>query len=132
MYIVNNSKASASPRVISGRSLVHQRLNARQKAAIAASVLAGEAVIKLSARQVAAVLGTHATYIRAASQLSPEMRRSIVDGRDQISFTGLLKPSSKPLALPKPVSDEQLAGIVRGAGIDRVLAVACEVESAAA
>ena len=36
MYSFNNLKASASPRVISGRSLVHQHLNARQKVAIAA------------------------------------------------------------------------------------------------
>jgi hypothetical protein len=42
-----------SPRVISGRSLVHRHLNARQRAAIAADILAGRAIFQPSNRQLA-------------------------------------------------------------------------------
>ena len=106
-------------------------MNARQKASIAAGVLAGEAVIELSARQVAQLFGVSVPYINAASELSPAKRQAIANGTDSTPVTTLIKPSST-LALPKPVSDAALADIVRGAGIDRVLAVACTVEQNAA
>jgi hypothetical protein len=97
MYLVATSETSTAARVISGRSLVHRHLSPRQRAAIVASVLAGEAVLKLSARQLAAVLGTHQTYIRAASKLASAKRRAVADGNDLTSFAALLKP-----ALPAP------------------------------
>lgn len=127
MYLVENSKASAWRRVIRGRALVHRRLNARRRAAIAAQLFEGEVVIDLSMRQLAQLIGVSAAYIHAARQLSPAKREAIANGTDSTPFTTLL-PSSKPLALPKPVSDTQLVDIIKGVGIDRVLSVACTVE----
>ncbi len=133
MYLIQSSRTSAPPRVISGRSLVHRKLGAPQKAAIAAGILNGDVAIKLSMRQLAQLVGVSVPYIRAASQLSSEVRRSIADDEGSLSFTCLLKSSFKPLALPKPVivTDEKLSNIIKTAGIDRVLALACEVETAA-
>lgn len=128
MYIVNNLKTT--PRVISGCSLVHRKLGAPQKAAIAAGILNGEVAIKLSMRQLAQLVGVSVPYIRAASQLSSEARRSIEDDEGSLSFTNLIKPSSKPSALPKPISDTRLVSIIRDAGIDRTLAAACQVDVA--
>ena len=132
MYPVDNSKASARPRVISGHSLVHRRLNACRRAAIAAQVIEGEVTIELTARQAAQLLGASMPYVSVVRRLSPAMRQEIADGTDLTPFAVLLQAPSKPLALPKPVSDVQLADIIRHAGLERTLAVACEVECAAA
>jgi hypothetical protein len=129
LYLVEKEKASAWRRVISGRALAHRRLSARQRAAIAAQLLEQEVVIDLSVRQLALLIGVSVPYILTARQLSSEKREAIVNGKDLTSFTTLLPPASKPLALPKPVTDLELAEIVRAAGIERVLAVACQVEN---
>jgi hypothetical protein len=107
MYIVKASETSLTPHVISGRSLVHRKLNARQRAAIAADILAGKVVIELSTCQLAQLIGVSVPYIRAARQ--PSQRQ----------------------ALPKPISDIQLTSIIRNAGLDRTLAAACAVENVA-
>jgi hypothetical protein len=129
LYLVEKQKASAWRQVISGRALAHRRLNARQRAVIAAQLLEQEVVIDLSVRQVAQLLGVSVPYILAARQLSSATREAIVNGGDLMSFASLLPPNSKLLALPKlPVTDLELADIVRNVGIERVLAIACQVE----
>jgi hypothetical protein len=132
MYLVQASKATLpSPRVISGRSLVHRKLSAAQKAAIAARLLAGEVLVQLSTRQLAQLLGVSVPYIRVASQLTPAKREAIANGTDSTTFTSLLS-SSRSLALPRPVvSDQQLVNIIRDVGLDRTLAAACAVENVA-
>jgi hypothetical protein len=129
LYLVEKENASGWRQVISGRALAHRRLNARQRAAIAAQLLEQEVVIDLSVRQMAQLIGVSVPYILAARQLSSEKREAIVNGKDLTSFTTLLPPASKPLALPKPATDLELADIVRAAGIERILAVACQVEN---
>jgi hypothetical protein len=85
----------------------------------------------LSLRQLAQLIGVSAPYIQAARQLSPTKREAIANGTDSTPFTTLL-PSSKPsLALPKPMSDAELANIIKNAGLDRTLAAACAVENVA-
>lgn len=133
LYFDRSAKTSTNPRTVHGRSLAHRRLDARQRAAIAAQILSGEVEIKLSACQVAMLCGVSAPYVAAAAQLSPAKREAIAQGKDATSFTTLLA-STKTLALPKPVivTDEKLSNIIKTAGIDRVLSVACSVERNAA
>lgn len=133
MYLGQKPMTSTSPaRVVSGRALAHRTMSPRQRAAIAASVIAGEMFLDLSVRQVAAVMGTSSTYMGVAAKLTPETRAAVAAGKYAVPFTGHLKSSSEALALPKPtVSDLQLADIIRGAGVDRMLEVACLIENVA-
>jgi hypothetical protein len=130
LYLVEKENASGWRQVISGRALAHRRLNARKRAAIAAQILEQDVVIDWSASQLSQLMGVSLPYIQAARQLSPAKREAIVNGEDLTSFTTLLPRASKSLALPKlPVTDLELADIVRSVGIERVLAVACQVEN---
>jgi hypothetical protein len=129
LYLVEKENASGWRPVISGRALAHRRLNARQRAAMAAQLLEQEVVIDFSASQVAQLMGVSLPYVQAARQLSPEKREAIADGRDSTSFANLLSPAIKPMALPKPVTDLELTDLVRSVGIERVLAIACQVET---
>jgi hypothetical protein len=129
LYLVEKENASGWRPVISGRALAHRRLNARRRAAIAAQLLEQEVVIDFSARQVAQLMGVSLPYIQAARQLSSATREAIANGRDSTSFANLLPPAIKPMALPKPVTDLELADIVRDVGLERVLAIACQVET---
>jgi hypothetical protein len=120
-------KATLPPRAVSGRSLPLRKLSAPQRAAMAAMVLNHETDIDHSVVQVSQLFGVSLPYIKAALKFTPEMRQRIAAGNASPSFTGLTKWTS----LPKPVTDVQLAVIIRDVGIDRTLAVACAVESAA-
>jgi hypothetical protein len=129
MYSLENGKAS---RVVLGRGLRNRRLDARQRAAIAADILAGEIALRLSVRQLAALFGVSERYIHLARELSSGKRQAIASGLDQTSFAALLlKPPVGQPALPAPklVSDEQLAAAIRSVGIDRTLEIAASVES---
>jgi hypothetical protein len=130
MYGIGSPKASGnSPRVISGKSLVHRHLNARQRAAIAADILTGRIILQPSARQLASLLGVCPAYVRLAQQLSSEERQAIASGTDATRFAVLFK-SRHALPAPKPaVSDAQLAAAIRAAGIERTLEVAASVEA---
>ena len=128
MYLVQSTRTSETPaRVVSRRSLVQKTLSARERAAIAASVLAGEVVLTLSVSQLAAVIGTHATCISVASQLTPEMRQAIANGKSDLAFSPLLKASPKSSALPQPVGD-----IINAAALDALIIRATKVEHALA
>jgi hypothetical protein len=139
MYSANgNGGATAAPRVIRGVSVVHQRLDKRQRAAIAADVLAALAVFQPSVRQLSILLAVSTAYISVAARFSPEKRRAIIEGHDNTAFAALLSPPEPRLALPMPASsiatnneaidDNTLFDIVVTAGIDRVLTAAAEVE----
>jgi hypothetical protein len=107
MYLVENLNTSASPRVICGRGLLHRKLDARQRAAIAVQLLVGEAAIEMSSAQLARLLGVSVPYIRAARQLSSSKRQAIADGKDRTPFAILIKPT-----LPAPrVADDQIEGL---------------------
>jgi hypothetical protein len=122
-----NGKAIAPRRVISGRGLAHRRLNARQRAVLAADVVDGMVTIQLSAKQVAQLLGVSVPYITLAQQFAPEKRTAILGGKDDTSFAGLLNPPAPQLALPAPrpaitwdgASDDALLANVQAAGITR-------------
>jgi hypothetical protein len=86
MYLVQDPRTSPTARVISRYSLVHRRLDARQRTAIAADILTGHIAIKLPMRQLAHLVSVSAPYIRATSQLSREMRQLIADGERSMSF----------------------------------------------
>jgi hypothetical protein len=129
MYSLENGKAS---RVVLGRGLRNRRLDARQRAAIAADILAGEIALRLSVRQLAALFGVSERYVHLARELSSGKRQAIANGLDQTSFAALLlKPPVEQPALPAPklVSGEQLAAAIRSVGIDRTLEIAASVES---
>src|SRR3979409_79130 len=120
MYLVNNLDSSQPlPRVLSGCALAHRKLDARQRAAIAAQLYEGEITLDLSLRQLCALVGVSAPYVRVARQLSPEKRAAIASGSDPASFVPLLASSPKLPALQAPVSDAALAEVIRGAGLDR-------------
>ena len=88
MYEIGSLKASAnSPRVIPGKSLVHRHLNARQRAVIAADILAGRLILQPSVRQLASLLGVCPAYVRLAQQLSSEERQAIASGTDATAFS---------------------------------------------
>jgi hypothetical protein len=122
-----NGSAIAPRRVISGRGLAHRRLNARQRAVLAADVVDGIVAVQLSAKQVAQLLGVSAPYIALAQQFSPEKRAAILSGKDSTSFVGLLNPPTPQLALSAPrlaitwneANDDALLANVRAAGITR-------------
>ena len=97
MYVISSSGASA-PRTISGRSLSHRKLNARQRAVIAAEILNGEAVLQPSEQQLSKLLGVSIPYIEVACRLTPAKRQAIKRGIDATPFADLLKPAS-----PAPV-----------------------------
>jgi hypothetical protein len=125
-----NGSATGRPRQ-SARSLLHQHLDKRQLAAKLAGVLEGDEDLIPTARHLAQWFGVNEGYIRVARAMSPERRRAIASGKDSTSLAAFLRAPSLPLAMPNPVSDTQLAGIIRNAGLERTLAVACEVENAA-
>jgi hypothetical protein len=134
----------ATARSVQGRSLVHQRLDKRQLAAIAADILAGSAVFQPSARMLSTLLGVSVVYIGIAAQLSPEKRKAIIAGRNSTSFHALLNPPEPQLALPAPkaiddstnghvsasIADAELITIARTVGAERMLAAAVAAEAA--
>lgn len=90
MYLIQSSTTSA-PRVLSGFALSHRHLSARQRAAIGAQLLAGEVTVKMTAAQLARLLGVSSQYISRAAKLPASQRRAIAEGRipsfDSPNFT---------------------------------------------
>jgi hypothetical protein len=130
-----------TPQVITGRSLAHKQLDARQRACLAANVLDGLAKLDPSQAQLAVMFGVSIPYITVARRLSPSQRIAIVRGWDQVSFTELLHPPRQMSlwgpAIPSlrvlttaEVTDSQLAAVIRAAGIERTLNVAAAVDHA--
>ena len=127
-------------RVLSGRGLVHRKLDKRQLACVAANAAEGQTRIDLSVAQLVAALNVSRPYIDLARSFSPEKRQAIIDGLDGTSFAALLKtPELQQLAIPtsrrrvvvngKSIDDATLLAVVRNAGIERTLQAAMAVEA---
>jgi hypothetical protein len=97
----NGGNGDASQKTVSGRSLAHRKLDARQKAAIVAQVLLGEKALHFSRRQLVEAIGGNHSYVDTALALSPGLREAVASGNSSISFICLktLKPR-----LPKAAS----------------------------
>jgi len=127
-----NASATGRPRQ-SARSLQHQHLDKRQLAAKLACILEGEADLIPTARQLAEWFGVNETYIRVVRAMPPEKRHAIASGKDSTSLSALAHVSSLPL-LPKPTAsgkldDNTLFAVVHEVGIEKILAVAAQVEA---
>jgi hypothetical protein len=128
-----NGTAAASGTSLDGRTLRH--LDARQRACLAANILAQPGPFHPAVNQLANMLRVSPAYIAVARQMSAAKRAAILAGYDKTSFVGLLNGPKAPLALPAPkaangVGDAELLSIVRNAGIGRVLDAAIAVERA--
>jgi hypothetical protein len=130
---INGTNGATGVPKIKGRGIANRRANKRQRAALVAAILAGDADFKPSMRQLAQLFGVSAPYVGIAQQLSAAKRKAIIAGEDAISFSALLNPPAAPFAFPKPklVSDQQLEDIIRVAGIERTLNAAASVEARA-
>ena len=128
-------------RVLSGRGLVHRKLDKRQLACVAANAAEGQTRIDWSVAQLVAALKVSRVYIDLARSFSPEKRQAIIDGLDGTSFAALLKtPELQQLAIPaskrrvvvngRSIDDATLLAVVRNAGIERTLQAAMAVEAA--
>jgi|SRR6516225_5044334 hypothetical protein len=114
-----------TPSTISGRSLAHQHRDARQKACLAADVLAGLTAIDLTQAQLATLFGVSVAYIQVARGLDPGKRAAIVRGWDPTPFAKLRKPRRKVSANQL---DELLEGLIRTLDVDRALEAAVAIE----
>jgi hypothetical protein len=102
LYVLSRPDVNNGPQVLSGISLAHTKLSARQLAAIIAQVALGETGIKLSVSQLIKSLGCNQSYVWLAMQLSPGKRAAIASGTDETSFIVLanhLKQSRQPTAM---------------------------------
>jgi hypothetical protein len=99
LYLVKDVRASARPPRINGRAVAHQKLNARQRASLAAQVLLREKALDPSVRQIAEIFDVSVPYLMIAMGLSPTKREAIASGQDSTSFSGLT-----PFAKARPVS----------------------------
>jgi hypothetical protein len=129
-YIKNGHDATAVP-VIRGTGVANRHATKKQRAALAAAVLAGDVDFTPSQRQLASIFGVSVAYVGLARQFSPAKRKAIIAGEATINFTTLLNGPKAPLALPAPklVSDAELEEVIRIAGIDRTLTAAVAVET---
>jgi hypothetical protein len=128
-------------RILSGRGLVHRKLDKRQLACVAANAAQGQTKIDWSVAQLVAALKVSRAYVDLARTFSPEKRQAIIDGLDATSFAALRKaPELQQLAIPAPkrrivvngksIDDATLLQVVRSAGVERTLQAAMAVETA--
>ena len=128
-------------RVLSGRGLVHRKLDKRQLACVAANAAQGETKIDWTVTQLVAALKVSRAYVDLARTFSPEKRQAIIDGLDETSFAALLKaPELQQLAIPAPkrrilvngksIDDVTLLAVVRNAGVERTLQAVTAVGAA--
>jgi hypothetical protein len=126
---------TTTTKVIRGVSLAHRELDAPQLAVLAADVADRLATFLPSQQQLARLFNVSAPYIRAAQKLSPSQRAAILQGLDPVSFTDLVNPP-RQLSLRGPVipdlkvlPDIVIENMIRAAGTERVLEIACAVEN---
>jgi hypothetical protein len=122
-------------RVLSGRGLVHRRLDKRQLGCVGANAAEGQTRIDWSVAQLADALKVSRQYIDLARTLSPEKRQAIIDGRDDTSFVALLKAPDPQLTLPAPPTngksdDAEVVALMLKYGTGRVLDACVAVEAA--
>jgi hypothetical protein len=128
-----NGAAAASGTSLDGRTLRH--LDARQKACLAANILAQLGPFHPTVNQLANMLRVSPAYIAVARHMSAAKRAAILAGYDESSFAALLNSSTPHLALPAPkaangVGDAEIIDFVRTVGVSRVIDAACTVEAA--
>ena len=127
--------------VLSGRALVHRKLDKRQLACIAANAAEGQTRIDWSVAQLVAALKVSRAYVDLARSFSSGKRQAIIDGLDETSFAALLKaPELQQLAIPAPkrrilvngksIDDVTLLAVVRNAGVERTLQAVTAVGAA--
>jgi hypothetical protein len=92
---------------ISGRSLVHRQLDARQRACLAAGVLDGTSQFDPSVKQLADIFGVSIPYIMTARKLSLGKRIAILRGWDPTSFAELRRQPQLRLPGPHMCIDHQ-------------------------
>jgi hypothetical protein len=138
--IITNGAGATSPEttrvIITGASLVHRRLNKRQRAVIGANILDGSVWFQPSQKQLAALLDVSSTYLNIARSLTSEERTAILNGFDSASFSAA--PVSKRQLLPLPGfktingngadADHALIQLAREVGPERMLAAAVAAE----
>jgi hypothetical protein len=117
-----------TPKVITGRSLVHRQLDARQRAVVAADILDGLVRFCPSQTQLASLCGVSVVYIDLARKLTPGKREAILRGSDPQSFAELLHSSRLLVPNCASITNKHLEMMIRAAGIERVLDIACVVE----
>ncbi len=76
-YLNGNGNASASPRIISGRSLAHRKLDARRRAAIQAQILLDEVNYKQTSRQLSQQIGASPGTWPRPRRLRPSSARRL-------------------------------------------------------
>jgi hypothetical protein len=122
------------PKTILGAGLANRRFDKRQLACLVVAVHRGEVPFSPSMKQLAHTCGVSLTYVAAAGRLSPAKRTAILQGRDSSSFAALVNPPRQlSLAGPvipdlKAIPDTVLENMIRAAGTERVLEIACAVE----
>jgi hypothetical protein len=132
---ITNDRGATAIATIKGSGVGSRHASKRRRAALAASIIEGDAVFMPSVRQVSTLFNVCVPYINIARLLSPAQRKAIVDGTETGIFTIRLNPPEEaPLALsaPKSISDEELVAIIGAVGIDRALTAAAVVEVRAA
>jgi hypothetical protein len=124
------------PREVTGRYLAHNRLTPVERAFLAADIVTGRAkVVDHTATQVMEMAGTNATYMAAASKLSPSEGKLVEAGVRPLIEAKSAEPAKpagrfEPL-LPGILMDDEdaLAAIVRRIGVDQALDTISAVEA---
>ena len=134
LYTHWNSEANTKP-TLSGRSLAHTKLSARQKAAIAAQIALREIDFDPTLSQAALMVGASVPYASQAFHLDPERRDYIAWGLDIPIATKTPLKSPKVVNLvqsvqPVAMSDDSVVELIRKIGLERIISLACEVEAA--
>jgi hypothetical protein len=127
-----NRSAIGRPRQ-SALSLLRQHLDKRQLAAKLACILEGDVDLVPTTRQLAEWFGVNETYIRVVRAMPPEKRRAIASGELWWINLSALSRAPKIPSLSKPTTtkldDSVLFAMVHEAGVDKILAVAAQVEA---
>jgi hypothetical protein len=121
----------ASGRCMSGASLAQRvrRMSASERACFAADVVDGKVVLTaLTAKSVAAMTGTNASYLYAALRLSPEQRQEVRRGIRPL--IPLQRGAPARATDWNAIDDNVLVDVVRAVGIDRTLNAAVAAEYA--
>jgi hypothetical protein len=120
-----------TPKVITGQSLVHRRLDKRQRAVLAADVSDGLVRFAPSQKQLADIFGVSIPYIELARKLSPGKRQAILRGWDPMSFAAPKTGTSMSVkVINSTLTDDELVKTIRAVGVNRVLEAAVAAEAA--
>ena len=99
--MVTTNGNGASIKRYMGISIIHRKLDKRQRACLAADLADGLAYFQRTDSQAAMLMDVSVAYVEHARRLSPLRRGAILSGADQTRFTTLLF-ALRRLALPAP------------------------------